>query len=109
MGKYRRTADMVEISGFGGDYEDACNSMFEAGMEHMVANGLEGKVSVLTSENIYGVFFPGNEATESLSKAVEAARPDCSGAMLYAVMNHLAYVAKNGWEKYCEESRRLKK
>ena len=107
MDEFRHTPDMGEISGFGGGYEKTCQDMLEAGVKHINARFLSGgdlKLSGFT--NVFGLCFPENEPTEELSKAiVDAADGDCTGAMHHAVMARLAFIAKNGWEKYCSEVR----
>lgn len=98
--------NIAEISGFGGGYEKACQDMLQAGWEWMCQNrekGLAGN----TYKNVYGIFKPGNQATEELSKTIVAASGgDCSGAMHQAVMGHLMYINTNGLDKWMEEVRK---
>ena len=109
MMTYRHTPDMGEISGVGFDsgYENACQDMLEAGVNWLNEHP-QTDVKVLIYENIYGVCKEGNDETKELSDAVCAAVPDCTGAMHQAVMTRLAFIAKNGWEKYCDELRARK-
>lgn len=104
---YRHTADMGEISGFGGGYEKVCQDMLEAGVKHIEEKRLcGGDISLSGLVNVFGLCFPENEPTKELSNVVvDAAGGDCTGAMHHAVMSRLAYIAKNGWDKYCEEVR----
>lgn len=106
---FRHTADMGEISGFGGGYEECCQDMLEAGVkwlnEHkpqdLRAKGLKG---------VYGIFIPNSPEAEDLDGAVvAAAKGEATGAMHHAVMSRLFYIAKNGWDKYCEEVRGAEK
>lgn len=107
---YRHTPDMGEISGFGGGYEKVCQDMLEAGVKHIEEKRLAGNDIQLSGlVNVFGLCFPENEPTKELSEAVVAAADgDCTGAMHHAVMARLAYIAKNGWVRYCQEVRKQK-
>ena len=100
---YRHTDDMGEISGFGGSYEEGCQKMLEAGVKWLAEH--DADIQVLENPSIYGIIKEGTSDTEELSKAAVAATDDCTGAMHHAVMSRLAYIDKNGWQKYCEELR----
>lgn len=92
---FRHTEDMGEISGFSGGYEQACQDMLEAGCKWIEANK-----SAKTEGHSYS-----SDDAKAMEAAVMAACEDCSCAMHHAVMSRLFYIAKNGWEKYCEEVR----
>lgn len=101
---YRHTEKMGEISGFGGEYETACQDMLEVGVEWIVNNpDLKDKLKGVTYENIYGIFTPESEETKALEKVILNAVDDCTGAMHQAVMTRLMYIAANGWDSYVEE------
>lgn len=103
---YRHTPDMGEISGFGGGYEACCQDMLEVGVkwlnEHanpdLHAHGLQ---------NVYGIFIEDSDDAKALGKTViDASRGESTGAMHHAVMSRLFYIAKNGWQSYCDELRK---
>ena len=103
---YVFTADMGEISGFGGGYEQTCRNMLAAGLEWLDAHpfsvpqfqGIRG---------VYGIISEDNPDAEQLSAAVvAAANGDCTGAMHQAVISHCLYVRKFGWDAYCAEMRK---
>ena len=96
---------MREISGFGGDYEEACRNMVYSGMAYLDSNpnaSLKGKAYA----NITGFFEPDSKEAKELEDAVVAAVPDCSGAMHHAAMSHCFFIAKNGWTKYVSEMKK---
>lgn len=101
---FRHTEDMGEISGFGGDYEQACQNMLEAGckwLEEKKSVNLKGHIY----DNVFGLFKADSDDAKAMESAVIAACGDCSGAMHHAVMSRLFYIARNGWDKYCQEVR----
>lgn len=99
--KYVFTPSMGEISGFGGRYERACRVMLRSGLlwwdGHPTANP-----RFHTYKNIYGVCCEDNDDAKALSKAVVDAAKDCTGAMHQAVIGHIFFVRKHGWQKYVE-------
>lgn len=101
---YRHTEDMGEISGFGGGYEQGCQDMLEAGCKWLEHNK-SAKLEAHSYSNVYGLLIPDSDDAKELEKVVLAACEGCSGAMHYAVMSRLFYIAKNGWDRYCQELR----
>lgn len=94
-----------EISGFGGNYEDACRKMVEAGVEWLKAHEKaqpEGK----ECSNIFGIIFDTNKDMDELQKAMCKAVEGCSGAMMHACTNHVMYILHNGIEKYEAEMKK---
>lgn len=108
MATYRHTPDMGEISGFGGGYEACCQDMLEAGVKHIEEKKLAGSdVQISGYQGIYGLVFPENQPTKDLEAAVlEAAKGEATGAMHHAVMSRLAWIAREGWDRYCTECRK---
>lgn len=103
--------NIADISGFGKDtgYEQACQNMLQSGFEWLEKQKesiSETDLKAKTYKNIYGIFEPESPSAKELSKAVVAAVPDCTGAMHQAVMQHLFYIAKNGLEKWKEETKK---
>ncbi len=101
--RFQHTADMGEISGFGGSYEAGCQAMLDAGVRWLKEHADKAaKVQVLVNPHIYGIIKEGTPETEELSKIiVKASDNDCTGAMHHAVMARLSYIASHSWEKYC--------
>lgn len=102
---YPWSADMGEISGFGGGYEATCQAMLQAGLrwidEHPSAqprfHGYHG---------ITGIVVEDNDDAKALSKAiVDASAGDCTGAMHEAVVRIVIYVREHGWDTYCAKRR----
>lgn len=105
---YRHTEDMGEISGFGGGYEKVCQDMLENGCLWLEQNPQNKDLNAKGLEGVYGIFIPESADAKALEKAVMNGIDDCTGAMHHAVMSRLFYIAKNGWDKYCEELRNRK-
>lgn len=108
MNEFKHTPDMGEISGFGDSYEAACQQMLHNGVAFLQAKaGEQGiDVKVLELENVYGIVKLEGEDAEALEAAVMGGIEDATGAMHHAVMSRLAWINKNGWDKYCEELRK---
>ena len=106
--KYRHAEDMGEISGFGGGYESACQDMLEAGCKWLKEHK-DPDLKASGLKNVYGIFNADSDDAKEMETAVMAVVDDCTGAMHQAVMQRLFYIAKNGWEKYCEEIREHEK
>lgn len=96
---------MCELSGFGGEYEDACRRMFYAGLTWL-ENYPNSDLRAREYENVFGIFIPGSEDAQKLEDTMMAEEPECSGNMMHQAMNHLFFVAKQGWEKYVEASKK---
>jgi hypothetical protein len=99
---FRHTADMGEISGFGGGYEDCCQDMLEAGVLWLEANPQRGELKGQTIKDVYGIF----DATSDDAKALEAAvlagaKGEATGAMHHAVMSILFWISAHSWDEYC--------
>lgn len=101
--EYIHTPDMGEISGFGGGYEDTCQTMLHKGVTWLMENK-EADIKAKTFEGVYGILVPDSEATKALSDHITKDM-DCTGAMHQAVMSRLIYIAANGWDKYVEAVR----
>jgi hypothetical protein len=99
--KYAWVEGMGEISGFGGTYEEACRRMLRAGLEWLDANP-EASPVFEEFRNVYGLVREKNEDAIQLGKAIAAAAPDCTGAMMQAVVHHCLFVRKNGWNAFVE-------
>ncbi len=101
--KYEFTREMGEISGFGGDYEEVCRKMLLAGVKWINKNP-NLKLEFTEYQNVFGIINSKNENAKNLEKAIlKAVKGDCTGAMLHAVISHLIYIKKNGWENYVKE------
>lgn len=105
MMKYENIKGIGDISGFGGGYEQNCQTMLQAGyiwlIEHPKAN-LKGR----TFQNVYGIFEPRGKDAKELEKAILASVDDCTGAMHQAVMTHLFYIHFNGLQKWKDEMKK---
>jgi hypothetical protein len=98
------TPEMGEISGFGGGYEAQCRKMLLAGVAWLDENP-DKWPKFDEHPQIFGITTPEDEGAKALDKAVcdAAGSSGFSGAMHHAVVQHLTFIAKNGWDKYVEE------
>lgn len=105
--EYRHTIDMGQISGFSGSYENTCQDMLNAGVHWIMEKKMSGNdLKAHTLNGVYGIIMPENDAAKELEAVlVAAAKGDCTGAMMQAVMTRCIYIAHYGWEKYCAEIR----
>jgi hypothetical protein len=101
---FRHTADMGQISGMGGRYERACQDMLEAGCVWLETNK-SAKLKSHSYSNVFGLLVADSDDAKAMEAAVLAACDDCTGAMYHAVMSRLFYIAKHGWQTYCDEMR----
>lgn len=102
---YRHTPDMGEISGMGGGYEEACQDMLEAGCKWLMEHG-DTKLDGHSFTGVFGLMIADSDDAKAMEAVVLAACEDCTGAMHHAVMGRLFWIAKNGWDKYCDELRK---
>lgn len=94
---------IYDISGYGGGYEEACQTMLQAGYDWMLNHAKGQELKNATNPRIFGVFIPGSNTTKELGDIVAKSVPDCSGAMHHAVMSHLIYISTHGLETWKAE------
>lgn len=100
--KYEYTPKCREISGFGGDYEQACRNMVIRGMEWFDENP-KSKPEFKQYNNVYGIISEENSEAESLTNSMDKVVDGASGAMMQASINHVMFAIKNGWLIYIKE------
>ena len=100
--KDEETFETIDISGMGGGYERACQLMLKAGIKYLNEN--EFHFDYYGFENIYGVLLTDTPWGKKLDKVLmDAVNGDCSGAMHQAVVSHLIYIHKNGFDKWLSQ------
>lgn len=92
--------ETVDMTGFGGGYERACQLMLQAGIKY-----LENKPNFIWDykefKSVYGIAYSDSEHAKRLDAVLmEACNNDCSGAMHQCVIGHLRYIHQNGREKW---------
>lgn len=101
---YRHTADMGEISGFGGVYEEHCQLMLDAGARYIIDNNIHSdQLKIGSLKNVFGITFPESPEAKALEDVILKACGDegCSGAMMHATMHRCYAIADKGWDWYC--------
>lgn len=92
----------VDISGFGGGYENECQKILKAGIEFLEKN--PGEIKFKQSKNVFGIIDSSeDQRTSDLEDALVKASGDCTGGMVHATMQHLWFISKNGVDKWLEE------
>jgi hypothetical protein len=94
---------IINISGIGGGYEEACQTILQAGWEWMNkkkdAPVLEGH----EYKDIFGIFTPDSPDAKELSKVITNSVDDCAGAMHHAVMGHLFWIYAHSIDEWKQE------
>ena len=96
----------ASISGFGGSYEWACQRMLQLGMEYLKAHpDFDFSNAYTQFRNIAGIAITNTNPAKELDFAMMAdPRLDgATGAMHQAVVNHLAYIHRHGYDKWIKE------
>jgi len=106
--KDEESFETINISGMGGGYERACQMMLRAGIKHLEKNP-DFHFDYFTYPNIYGVAWTETPWGKELDKVLmDAIGGDCTGAMHQCVIGHLAYIHKQGYNKWLEELKERK-
>ena len=99
-----------EISGFGGDYEDACRRMTVAAVEWLrkhpddVKSWHAAEVKY-KKDNPNSRCFPPKiypNSKDEFENAVVAVCEDCTGTMFGAAISHAKAIVAKGWDKYVD-------
>jgi len=95
----------IDISGFGGGYEAACQLMLVRGMAWLKEHPDFDFRAYKTYKNVFGLCSSTTSQAEDLDKTI-CAGLDPSGAMHQGVISHLAYIHKNGYDKWLAEAQK---
>jgi len=98
----------IDMSGFGGGYEEACQQMLTNGLVYLARVGPHRNLKYGELKNVYGLCIAESDEAKALDKAImtEVYKvDDASGAMHQAAVSHLMYIVNNGYEKYIEVGR----
>jgi hypothetical protein len=94
----------LDISGFGGGYEKACQTMLTRGLkwgsEHVV-----GELKYQGYEGVFGLLMAKGNAAKDLDRAILADRIDATGAMHQAVVENLMFIFNRGYVAWLQEGR----
>ena len=96
----------VDISGFGGGYEQTCQKMLRNGIEFLKGKPDFDWSGYIQYKNVYGICTAVNEDAKALDDAIKEGTDGTTGAMHQAVIGHLAYVHKNGYEAWLKEAQK---
>lgn len=93
----------IDISGFGGNYEAACQQMLLRGIAWLKEHPDFDFSAYKTYKNVYGLCSSTTAQAEDLDKVI-CAGLNPSGAMHQGVISHLAYIHKNGYDEWLSEA-----
>ena len=96
------TMKTLDISGFGGDYEKACQTMLTQGLRWLAKNYEPNKLKYGSYENVYGLLIAENDFSKEFDKAV-CANVEPSGAMHQAVTQTVMFIVKNGYDDWLKK------
>ena len=95
----------IDISGFSGAYEAACQKMLLQGLKFLKDHPNFDWSAYREYKGVLGVCIATTDEAEELDKAVcEGVKP--SGAMCHAVISHLAYIHKHGYDAWLAEAKK---
>ena len=99
-----------DVSGFGGEYEDACQRMLWKGVRYL--GEVQPPLSIWDETHayahIYGVLHTEGEGIKAFENAVMDGEDDVTGARHQAVIGHLRYIhehGEDGWLSTLNERR----
>lgn len=98
-----KSFETVDISGMGGSYEWGCQTMLRAGIKFLKEHP-DFHFDYQGFKNVYGIVWTDTPWGKKLDKVLlGATAPDSpTGAMHQAVISHLMYIHKHGYEKWLE-------
>ena len=97
--------ETVDISGFGGGYEKACQLMLRAGIKFLKENP-DFHFDYQGFKEVYGLCWSDTPWCKELDKVLFDSTEKsggATGAMHQAVIGHLTYIHKHGYKKWLEE------
>ena len=103
--EYKHTPAMGEISGFGGTYEDGCQTMLDAGVKWLNDHP-DAELKMTVNPSIIGLLNEDSEDAKKLGKfivsAADKVHPNggVTGALHQYVMARLMYIKTHGWDVY---------
>jgi len=92
----------IDISGFGGRYEAACQKMLLQGLKFLSDHPNFNWDGYRQYENVFGFCIAETEEAKALDKAI-CAGVEPTTAMHHVVINHLAYIHKHGYDAWIAE------
>jgi hypothetical protein len=100
--RFQWTPLMREVSGFGGQYEQACRLAIRAGVEFLDSHPGE-KPEFQMVKGVLGIAVPHNEIAKALAKAMAQSVSDFGGLtciMLHTCLDHVKWINLCGWDVY---------
>ena len=92
----------INISGFPAGYEAACQKMLRNGLRWLALHPDFDFTTYHEYKGVYGLIVGDNDLAKDLDKAV-IGDLDATGAMHHAVIRHLGYIHKHGYDSWIQE------
>ena len=101
---YKHTPDMGEITGFGGLYEESCQTALDAGVKWLEEKEPTFLATLANPFAIGNVMVNRKAITDAMYSAVEEACPGAglTDAQVTEVMGRCRWIQKHGWNAYVE-------
>ena len=99
------TMKTIDISGFGGSYEAACQKMLLNGLRWLNKHPDFDFKHYKAYKNVTGLCIGEGSDTKSLDDAI-CEGVDPSGAMHHAVISHLAYIHQNSYDSWLAQAKK---
>ena len=88
----------LEISGFGGGYEQTCQSMLTRALKWASEHDMN-EVKYQGWEGVYGLYLAKSDAAKDLDRTMFEGL-DCTGAMHQSVVIHLMFIIRRGYAEW---------
>lgn len=92
----------LDISGFGGAYEDACQTMLTSGLEWLADHYEPCKLQYTAYKDVFGLLTAENDFSKEFDQAV-CAGVEPTGAMHHAVVGHVLYILRSGYDGWLKQ------
>jgi len=92
----------LEIGGFGGGYEQTCQTMLTRGLKWATEHDVGG-LKYQGYEGVFGLLMAKSKAARALDRAMLADHLDATGAIHQAVVDHLILILQGGYGKWLED------
>lgn len=92
----------LDVSGFGGAYEDACQAMLTNGLKWLASNYEPSRLKYGSYANVFGLLIAENDFSKEFDRAV-CKDIDSTGAMHEAVVEHIMQIVKCGYGEWLKQ------
>lgn len=102
MAKHKFIDGMMELSGFGGDYEKTCRRLVCKGADWMEEHP-NARINFSEYKQVFGIAIADGRDSEKLLQYITENESDLTGAMIHQACIHLSYIKVHGWDSYVKK------